>query len=163
MPRLSRGADVTRWQRSPVAAVLATSLSIVLVAGCGGDAKKSADKLVRETVVSWYSAVARGDGAKACALMTEAGRGRDLVAGGGIVVEPGGQVHAAPASCEAQVKAAGRELARTGLAAQVSAVMVLGVRVRDDRATVTTEFAQRRQTLALRRVAGRWLVDGAPS
>jgi hypothetical protein len=162
MPRLSRGADVTRRPKTQIAAVLTTSVSIVLVAGCGGDANKSADDLVRDTVVSWYSAVARGDGAKACALMTEAGRRRDL-AGGGIVVEPGGQVRAAPASCEAQVKAAGRQLARTGLAAQVSAVVVRGVRVLNDRATVTTEFAQRHQSLMLRRVAGRWLVDGAPS
>lgn len=151
-----------RWQRSPIVAVLAMSLSIVLAIGCGGDANKSADELVRDTVVSWYSAVARGDGAKACALMTEAGRRRDL-AGGGIVVEPGGQAHAAPASCEAQVKAASRELARAGLAAQVSAAIVRGVRVFDDRATVTAEFAQRRQSLVLRRVGGRWLVDGAPS
>jgi hypothetical protein len=94
--------------------------------------------------------------------MTEAGRRRDLAAGGGIVVEPGGQVHAAPASCEAQVKAASRELARAGLAAQVSAATVRGVRVRDDRATAMAEFGQRRQSLVLRRVAGRWLVDGAP-
>jgi len=151
------------WQRSPIAAVLATSLFIVFVVGCGGDANKSADELVRDTVVSWYLAVARGDGAKACALMTEAGRRRDLAAGGGIVVESGGQVHATPASCEAQVKTASGELARAGLAAQVSAAMVRGVRVRDDRATVATEFAQRRQSLVLRRVAGRWLVDGAPS
>jgi hypothetical protein len=163
MPRLSRGADVMRWQRSPIVALLATSLSIVLVAGCGGDANKSADELVRDAVVSWYSAVAGGDGAKACALMTEAGRRRDLAAGGGIVVESGGQMRAAPASCETQVKAASRELARAGLAAQVSAAIVRHVRVLDDRATVTTEFAQRPQTLVLRRVAGRWLVDGAPS
>jgi hypothetical protein len=163
MPRLSRGADVTRKPGTQIAAVLATSLSIVLVAGCGGDANKSADELVRDTVVSWYSAVARGDGAKACALMTEAGRRRDLSAGGGIVVEPGGEVREAPASCEAQVKAAGRQLARAGLAAQVSAVVIRGVRVLDDRATVTTDFAQRHQSLMLRRVAGRWLVDGAPS
>jgi hypothetical protein len=53
-------------QRSPIAAVLAAALSLVLVAGCGGDADKSDDELVRDTVVSWYSAVARGDGAKAC-------------------------------------------------------------------------------------------------
>lgn len=151
---------MTRWQRSPIAAVLAMSLCIVLVAGCGGDTNKSADELVRDTVVSWYAAVARGDGAKACALMTEAGRRRDLAAGGGIVVEPDGQVHAAPASCEAQVKAASRQLARAGLAAQVSTAIVRGVRVRDDRATATTEFAQRHQTLVLQRVAGRWLVDG---
>jgi hypothetical protein len=144
-------------------AVLSALLSIVLVAGCGGAANTRAAELARDTVVSWYSAVARGDGAKACALMTETGRRRDLAAGGGVVVESGGQVHAAPASCDAQVKAAGRQLARTGLAAQVSAVMVRGVRVLDDRATATAEFAQRRQTLALRRVAGRWLVDGAPS
>ena len=151
-----------RWQRSSIVAVLAASSSIVLAVGCGGDANKSADELVRDSVVSWYSAVARGDGAKACALMTEAGRRRDL-AGGDSVVESSGQVHAAPTSCEAQVKAAGRKLALAGLAAQVGAVMVRGVRVLDDRATVTTEFAQRRQTLVLRRVAGRWLVDGAPS
>jgi hypothetical protein len=144
-------------------AVLAASLFIVLVAGCGGAANQSAAELVRDTVVSWYSAVARGDGVKACALMTEAGRRRDLAAGGGIVLESGGQVRAAPASCETQVQAAGRELARAGLATHVSTAMVRGVRVLDDRATATTEFAQRHQSLVLRRVAGQWLVDDAPS
>jgi hypothetical protein len=151
-----------RWQQSRTRAIIVVSLSTIVVAGCGDDTNRSQDDAVRKAVVSWYSAVARGDGAEACALMTEAGRKRDLTAGGGIVVEPGGSVRAAPATCEAQVQATGRELARTGLANEVSAAIVRDVRVLDDRATVSAEFAQRRQALVLRRVAGRWLVDGAP-
>jgi hypothetical protein len=150
-----------RWQQSLIRAMIVASLSTIAVAGCGDDETKSQDDAVRGTVVSWYSAVARGDGAKACALMTEAGRKRDLTAGGGIV-EPGGSVRAAPATCEAQVQATGRELARAGLATEVNAAIVRDVRMLDDRATVSAEFAQRRQALVLRRVAGRWLVDGAP-
>jgi ketosteroid isomerase-like protein len=151
-----------RWQQSHTRAMIVASLSTIAVAGCGDDEKKSQDDAVRKTVGSWYSAVARGDGAKACALMTEAGRKRDLTAGGAIVVEPSGNVRTAPATCEAQVQATGRELARTGLASEVNAAIVRDVRVLDDRATVSAEFAQRRQALVLRRVAGRWLVDGAP-
>jgi hypothetical protein len=151
-----------RWQQSHTRAMIVASLSTFVVAGCGDDEKKSQDEAVRRTVVSWYSAVARGDGAKACALMTEAGRRRDLNAGGGIVLEPSGSVRAAPATCEAQVQATGRELARAGLATEVNAAIVRDVRVLEDRATVSAEFAQRRQALVLRRVAGRWLVDGAP-
>jgi ketosteroid isomerase-like protein len=150
-----------RWQQSHSRAIIVASLATIVVAGCGGDEQKSQDDAVRETVVSWYSAVARGDGAKACSFMTEAGRKRDLTAGG-IVVEPSGSVRTAPATCEAQVQATGRELARTGLASEVNAAIVRDVRVLDDRATVSAEFAQRRQALVLRRVAGRWLVDGAP-
>jgi hypothetical protein len=151
-----------RWRQFHSRAMIVASLSTIVVAGCGDDEKKSQGDAVRKTVVSWYSAVARGDGAKACALMTEAGRKRDLTAGGGIVVEPGGSVRAAPATCEGQVQATGRELARAGLATEVHAAIVRDVRVLDDRATVSAEFAQRRQALVLRRVAGRWLVDGAP-
>jgi hypothetical protein len=151
-----------RWQRSRTRAMIVASLSTIVVAGCGDDANKSQDDAVRKTVVSWYSAVARGDGADACALMTEAGRKRDLTAGGGIVLEPGGSIRTAPATCEEQVQATGRELARAGLASEVNAAIVRDVRVLDDRATVSAEFAQRRQALVLRRVAGRWLVDGAP-
>jgi hypothetical protein len=151
-----------RWQQSHTKAMIVASLSIIVVAGCGGDANKSQDDAVRKTVVSWYSAVARGDGANACALMTEAGRKRDLTAGGGIVLEPGGSVRTTPATCEAQVQATGRELAHAGLATEVNAAIVRDVRVVDDRATVSAEFAQRRQALVLRRVADRWLVDGAP-
>jgi hypothetical protein len=152
------------WQSDTKAILVASlSLPLVAVAGCGDDANTSDDELVGETVVSWYSAVARGDGAKACSLMTAAGRKRDLGVGGGVVLEPGGSVRAAPATCEAQVKTTARELARGGLAGDVGAAVILGVRVLDDRATVTTEFAQRRQSLVLRRVADRWLVDGAPS
>jgi hypothetical protein len=151
-----------RCQQSRTRAIIVASLATLVVAGCGDDETKSQDDAVRRTVVSWYSAVARGDGANACALMTEAGRKRDLTAGGGIVVEPSGSVRAAPATCEAQVQATGRELARAGLASEVNAAIVRDVRVLDDRATVSAEFAQRRQALVLRRVAGRWLVDGAP-
>jgi hypothetical protein len=151
-----------RWLQSRTRAMIVASLSTIVVAGCGGDGTKSQDDAVRKAVASWYSAVARGDGVKACALMTEAGRTRDLNAGGGIVVEPGGSVRTAPATCEAHVEATGRELARTGLATEVDAAIVRDVRVLDDRATVSAEFAQRRQALVLRRVAGRWLVDGAP-
>jgi hypothetical protein len=151
-----------RWQQSHSRAMIVASLSTIVVAGCGDDTNKSQDDAVRKTVVSWYSAVARGDGANACALMTEAGRKRDLTAGGGIVLEPGGSIRTAPATCEAQVQATGRELARTGLATEVNAAIVRDVRVLDDRATVLAEFAQRRQALVLRHVAGRWLVDGAP-
>jgi ketosteroid isomerase-like protein len=151
-----------RWLQSHSRAMIVASLSTIVVAACGDDEKKSQDDAVRKAVVSWYSAVARGDGAKACALMTEAGRKRDLTAGGGIVLEPGGSVRAAPATCEAQVQATGRELERTGLASEVDAAIVRDVRVLEDRATVSAEFAQRRQALVLRRVADRWLVDGAP-
>ncbi|MGI9097109.1 MAG: hypothetical protein ACR2H2_01210 [Solirubrobacteraceae bacterium] len=155
------------WQ-SHTKAILVASLSILLVvAGCGGDANDntrglSDDELIRRTVVSWYAAVARGDGLKACALMTYAARARDLDAGGGIVLEPSGSVHNAPTTCQQQVEAIGRELVGGGLAAEVNAAAVRGVRVLGDQATVTTEFAQRRQSLVLRRVAGRWLIDGAP-
>jgi hypothetical protein len=161
---MSHGADVMRRPQARTKAIIVAALSIVLVAaGCGDDANESQDEAVRKTVVSWYSAVAGGDGAKACALMTEAGRRRDLNAGRGIVLEPGGSVRTAPATCEAQVEATGRELAHAGLANDVNAAIVRDVHVLDDQATVTAEFAQRRQSLVLRRVAGQWLVDGAPS
>jgi len=143
--------------------VASMCMVLVAVAGCGDSSDKRDDELVRDTVVAWYSAVARGDGTKACALMTEAGRKRDLDAGGGIVLEPGGSVRTAPTTCEARVQAIGRELALGDLAPAVKAATVRGVRVLDDQATATTEFAQRHQSLVLRRVAGRWLVDGAPS
>jgi hypothetical protein len=151
-----------RWQQSHTRAMIVAALSTIAVVGCGDDEKRSQDDAVRGTVGSWYAAVARGDGAKACALMTETGRKRDLTAGGGIVIEPSGSVRAAPATCEAQVRATGRELARTGLASEVNAAIVRDVRVLDERATVSAEFGERRQALVLRRVAGRWLVDGAP-
>jgi hypothetical protein len=150
-----------RWQQSHTRAMILASLSTIVVVGCGEDRHTSQDDAVRKAVVTWYSAVARGDGAKACELMTDAGRKRDLNTGGGIVLEPGGSVRAAPATCEAQVQATGRELARTGLASEVNAALVGDVRVLDDRATVSARFAQRRQALVLRRVADRWLVDGA--
>jgi N-acetylmuramic acid 6-phosphate (MurNAc-6-P) etherase len=70
-------------------------------------------------------------------------------------------VHPAPASCEAQVETAADELQRGGVAAELGAATVGRVCVLDDQATATAEFAQRRQTLVLRSVAGRWLVDGA--
>lgn len=153
-----------RRGRALAGAIVVLSLPVLAAAGCGGkDASgPSAEVLVRRTVASWYAAVARGDGQKACALMTEAGRKRDL-AGGGTVLEPSGRVRATPATCEAQVEAAGRELRRGGIAAEIGAATVRRVRVLDDQATVTAEFAQRRQILVLRRAAGRWLVDGARS
>jgi hypothetical protein len=152
-----------RARRTLAGAVVVVSLPVLIAAGCGGEdaAGPSAEVLVRRTVVSWYAAIARGDGEKACGLMTEAGRKRDLLAGGGSVVEPSGRMRAAPDSCEAQVKAAARELQRAGVAAEIGTATVAAVRVLDDQATATAEFAQRRQTLVLRRVAGRWLVDGA--
>ena len=151
-----------RRGRALAGAVVVGLLPVLVAAGCGGEdaSGPSAEVLVRRTVVSWYAAVARGEGEKACALMTEAGRRRDL-AGGGSVVEPSGRVHAAPASCEAQVETAADELQRGGVAAELGAATVGRVCVLDDQATATAEFAQRRQTLVLRRVAGRWLVDGA--
>jgi hypothetical protein len=153
----SRGRRALAW------AIVVVSLPVLVAAGCGGDdaAGPSDEVLVRRTVVSWYAAIARGDGEKACALMTAAGRRRDLLVGGGSVLEPSGRMRAAPASCEAQVTAAGRELQRGGVAAEIGTATVAGVRVLDDQATATAEFAQRGQTLVLRRVAGRWLVDGA--
>ncbi len=156
---------VMRYRHARTNTMRVASMCIVLVAvaGCGGGSAKSDDELVRNTVVAWYSAVARGDGAKACALMTEAGRKRDLDAGGGIVLEPGGSVRTAPATCEARVQAFGRELARGDLAPAVNAATIRGVRVLGDRATATSEFGQRQQSLVLRRVVGRWLVDGASS
>lgn len=151
-----------RRSRALAGAVVVGSSAVLVAAGCGGEdaSGPSAEVLVRRTVVSWYAAVARGEGEKACALMTEAGRRRDL-AGGGSVVEPSGRVHAAPASCEAQVEEAADGLQRGGVAAELGAVTIGRVSVLDDQATATADFAQRRQTLVLRRVAGRWLVDGA--
>jgi hypothetical protein len=94
MPGVMHGIVMRRGRAK---ALLVASLSIGFVAGCGDDANKprqgrSDEALVRTTVVAWYSAIARADGSRACALMTPAFR-KQLAEDGPAFRQPGRQAH----------------------------------------------------------------------
>jgi hypothetical protein len=155
--------------RRPKAArsVTLVIFSVTLWAGCGGgdsDAERqpSDAALVQKTVVSWYQALARGDGAAACALMTPAARKRDLSSGPAVTLQPDGSIKKQPTTCKALIEAAGRELTEGGVAPSVNDAVVQTVDILNDQATVTAAFASRQQSLLLRRSGGQWRIDGVP-
>lgn len=151
-----------------------TLVAALLATGCGGDddgganapskgQATSSEARIRATVVTWYGAVARGDGATACALMTPAGKRRDLADQPSMTLETDGSTTRPPTTCKQLIASAGDELRQRGIAPEVDAAAVRGVRVLGDQATANTTFASRNQSVVLRREDGRWLIDGTPS
>jgi hypothetical protein len=160
-------AIVMCYWRSPARAMLVASLSILLVAGCGDDANKpspgrSDQALVRETVVAWYSAIARADGSRACALMTPAYREELAEDGPAFIVTPDGELIRRPRSCSRRISAGSEKLiVGSGIAADVDGADVTKVDVLNDHATTVAKLGKGNHVLALAKVDGRWLVSGA--
>lgn len=143
-----------------------TATLALLVAGCGDDSRPAVsndEAQIRDTVTSLYSAVARGDGIKACRLMSAAGKAREL----SDAARPSQQVlsgrRTLPKTCEQMIKWQGEDLEAAGTAPEVAAARVRSVDVLDDQATVSVDLGRRQVALVLRRHEGRWLVDGAPN
>jgi len=157
-----------RCWRGPAKTVLVASLSILLVAGCGDDANKpsqgrSEEALVRTTVVAWYSAIARADGSRACALMTLGFRKELAEDGPAFTVSPDGKLVRNPRSCSRRISRGSEEIiVGSGIAAGVDAADVTKVDVLDDHATTVAKLGKGSHVLALAKVDGRWLVSGAP-
>ena len=142
---------------------LALAMSLPVVAGCGDDsgpAVSNDEAQIRETAVALYVAVARGDGRAACQLMSPAGRAGTLK----IALRPSARALAGratpPKSCEEVIERQGEDLRADGTAPEFAGARVRSVDILDDQATVRVELGRRERALALRRLAGSWLVDG---
>jgi predicted small lipoprotein YifL len=156
--------------RRPLRLTWCTALVLASLAGmltgCGGGdtgptSSPPSDKvLVQRTVLSWYSALAHGDGEAVCSLMTVAGRKRDLSDGSSPKLQADGTLSKRATTCPAMASALAKRLASGGLAPDLSDASVQSVHVLADQATAVASFGQRQQSLVLRRAGTRWLIDG---
>ena len=144
---------------------LAVALSVAaLTVGCGGDAPgpavSSDEAEIRDATVALYVAIARGDGPKACGLMSPAGRAGTLR----LASRPSARALSGratpPTSCEEVIQRQGEDLRADGMAPEFAGARVQSVDIIDDQATVRVALGRRQRALALRRLAGKWRVDG---
>lgn len=140
----------TRW---------AAALAVVLATGCGGGPTPGDRRAAKGAVRTFLTALADGDGARACGELTPAARSTMVVAAG-----------AARAPCAAAIEAASRRLApsvRAGLAD----VRVVAVKVADDHATVADDAIKSARgdlrsvlrvggVTRLQKLAGDWKIAG---
>jgi hypothetical protein len=153
----------------PTCRALALSAAIAIamaLSACGDDAPSSNqptdEDRIRQTVVDWYSAVARADGRRLCALATPAARKASAKEGPSVVIE-GGKVQTIPATCSARMARQARaSVVDKGIAPGVSNAEVRKVDVLDDRANAITRLGKGEQVMALTKVGSRWLVSGFP-
>jgi len=154
------------WQ-SHTKAILLVAIGILAVAGCGGDTNDTSqgpneEVLVRRAAVAWYSAIARADGARACALMAPAFRKELAEDGPAFTVSQDGRLVRNPRSCSARISAGSEEtIVGSGIAAGVNAADVTTVDVLDDHATTVAKLGKGSHVLSLAKVRGRWLINGA--
>jgi hypothetical protein len=118
--------------------------AVVAIAGCGGSDRPKATPAdgVRSAVRAYIGALSAQDWSRACGLMTPTAR-RDLA-------------DAAGASC---ARALADGAAPEELASAQREVAGAGVRIRGTAATLGP-LGTAQQAVRLRKVGGRWLVDG---
>lgn len=144
---------------------LALALSLPLAAGCGDDAGPSIstdEAQIRNTVVAWYQAAARADGAKLCKLLTPTAR-KGAAEAGPNVIAVGAKLEDVPKSCEIRIaRVAREEVVDEGIAPGVNNASVTKVDILDGSANATTRLGKGEQLMSLQKINGDWLVNGSP-
>lgn len=137
----------------------------LLVAGCGDDSSPAVsndEAQIRDTVVAWYQAAARADGAKLCELLTPAAR-NGAAEGGPNVVAVDGKLVDVPKSCEIRIaRVAREEVVNEGIAPGVNNASVTKVDILEESANATTRLGKGEQLLTLQKINGAWHVNGSP-
>jgi len=114
---------------------------LVLAAGCGSDGGGDIDQ-ARDAVGDYFTAIAEGDGARACGLMTEQAQEQFADEGG-------------TASCDEAVERLGDQLSDEDLGPLRDPQV--DVTLNRDKATASVEDGPSDITVV--KVDGRWLVD----
>jgi hypothetical protein len=153
-------AHPTRWL------VTFSAVVVLALAACGDDAPSSTqitdEAKIRQTVLDWYSAVARADGQRLCALLTPAARKAGAQEGSSVVVQDG-KVQTIAATCAARTARQARaSVVDEGIAPGVGNAQVRRVDVLDDHANAITRLGKGEQIMALAKLGERWLVNGFP-
>lgn len=122
-----------------VGAVLAIALS-----ACGNDNPSvNTESAIRQTVLEWYAAIARADGAKACSLMTTTLRKQLAEAGPALTLTQDGHMQRTPATCAARITRGSKMLLiDEGISPSVGNAVVTKVDVIGDRATTFSRLGK---------------------
>ena len=151
----------------PTVRFLALSCALALaLSACGKDAPSSRsaseEAKIRQIVTAWYTAVARADGRRLCALLTPAARKTSAQEGPSVVIE-NGKLRRIPATCAIRVARQARaSVVDEGIAPGVSNAVVTKVDVIGDYANATTRLGSGEQLMALTKRGTRWFVSGFP-
>jgi hypothetical protein len=159
-----------RLPRRPLPVLALAALLALAISACGDNSPSSKpptdEAKIRQTVVSWYSALATADGAKLCELVSPAVRRKVAETGTSIsdrIIDSDDELDRLPHTCAARAThTAQKNVIDQGVAPAVNNADIKKIDVLGNRANARTQLGRGQQIMALEKVHGRWLVSGFP-